>query len=93
MSEFPFPVGTLISHKLYDGNIRYGVVYKFDDASPSPIAWVLWQLNRSAHAVSHHNQSYCEPILVRDIINPDPHRVIDVVALPAEVQQGGINEC
>ena len=93
------PVGSLLVHRLYEGSTRYGIVYKVDTDSPSPIAWVFWQLNKLVHPVS--SQSYTEPVLVWNVLEVINDKTIakelksyDVIALPVDIDKtGGTNEC
>ncbi len=76
MNYEDFPIGTLVSQKLYDGKSRYGVVFKKNEVPK--MLWVFWQLNEAAHAVS--NESYSEAVLL-DALRPEKY--LNVIALPS----------
>ena len=70
-----YPIGSLVSQKLYDDKHRYGVVYKKNEL-PN-ILWVFWQLNESAYAVS--DTAYSEAVLLQAL---RPEKYLNVIALP-----------
>ena len=70
-----YPIGTLVSQKIYEDKSRYGVVYKTNELPK--MLWVYWQLNETSHAVAA--QSYSEAMLIEAV---RPEKYLNVIALP-----------
>jgi hypothetical protein len=77
MTASRFPIGSLVSQRIYDDKWRYGVVYR--NNVKEQMLWVFWQLNEAAHAVA--TESYVEPVALQFL---GEGKGLKLIALPRQ---------
>ena len=75
MNAANYPIGCLVSQRIYDDKWRYGIVYK--NNVKEQMLWIFWQLNDVSHAVA--TESYVEPVALQYV---GEGKGLKLIALP-----------